>query len=105
MSRRHPYPIGTKVRVEGFPTITGSSVVFDYNGLAGEVRFVEHIGEGLGGLAVYQYLVHFKDVKIPFANRNPITRKLDRGFTTGDAENLFEQEYLEAIENDTHTTI
>lgn len=89
------FRIGAKVRVEGFPRSTG---LFDYNGLVGEVRIAEPIGTGLNDRTVYQYLVHFTDVDIPYAKMNPQTNKLDRGITKGDAENFFEEDYLVAAQ-------
>lgn len=90
------FPIGAKVRVVGFPS--SQSLPFSFNGLIGEVRHAERIGFGLGNQPVYQYLVHFDDVQIPFAKLNPETNRLDKGFTVGSAENFFEDEYLESAQ-------
>lgn len=94
MQVRHPYPVGTKVRVDGFPATAGSSVSFSYNGLVGEVRHAERVGFGLNNEPVYQYMVHFEDVEVPFASLNAETNKLERGVRKGSAQNFFEQDYL-----------
>ena len=94
---KHPYPIGTKVRVDGFPPSVAQALPFNYNGLVGEVRFAERVGFGIDNQPVYQYQVHFDDVDIPYCQLNPETNKLNRGIQKGSAENFFEQEYLQLV--------
>jgi hypothetical protein len=90
------FPIGTKVRVVGFPA--SQSLPFSFNGLVGEVRYAEKVGSGIGDRPVYQYPVHFENVEILYATLNPETNRLDRGFKIGSAENFFEGDYLEAAQ-------
>ncbi len=93
----HPYPVGTKVQVAGFPTTAGNTVSFNFNGLVGEVRFYQRIGSTWDDQPAYQYLVHFDDVDVPYSHLNPETNKLEKGSKKGSAENFFEQDYLQRV--------
>jgi hypothetical protein len=92
------FPVGSKVRVVGFPAPMHQSLPFDYNGLTGVVKQAERVGVGLGGLPVYSYLVRFDDVQVPYSMPNPETGKIDRGIRKSSAEGFFEEVYLERAE-------
>ena len=94
MQLQSPFPNGTKVTVKDFPPPAGQAVPFDFNGLTGSVKSSQKIGLGLNAKPVYQYLVEFKDVEVPFSRINPETRKIERGNTITGAEQFFEEIFL-----------
>lgn len=87
-------PVGSKVRVKDFPLPVGQAIPFNFNGLVGTIKSKQKVGLGLDAQPVYQYLVEFKDVEIPYANVNPVTRKIERGVAVADAEQFFEDIFL-----------
>lgn len=87
-------PVGGKVRVHNFPPNQNG---FDWNGLVGVVKRADKVGLGLNNKSVYAYEVFFENVDVPFANKNPQTNKIDRGVTRTNAQNYFEEIFLERI--------
>ncbi len=94
MQLQSPFPNGTKVTVKDFPPPAGQAVPFDFNGLTGIVKSSQKVGLGLNATPVYQYLVSFEDVEVPYSRMNPKTRKLERGVRTANAEQFFEEIFL-----------
>jgi len=94
MQGQSPFPTGTKVRVRDFPPPAGQAIPFDFNGLVGTVKSSHKVGLGLNAKPVYQYLVEFKEVEVPFSRMNQTTRKLERGSEITGAEQFFEEIFL-----------
>lgn len=84
------FPIGTKVRVKGFPVSA-----LDYNGLTGTIKKSNKVGLGLENKPVYAYEVFFEGVSVPYINRDPVTNKIERGTRVSNAQNWFEEIFLE----------
>ena len=94
MQGQSPFPKGTEVVVKDFPPPAGQSIPFNYNGLKGVVKSSQKVGLGLNAQPVYQYLVFFENIEVPYANMNPATRKLERGIRVSNAEQFFEEIFL-----------
>ena len=97
MQSQSPLPNGTKVTVRDFPPPAGQAVPFDFNGLTGTVKSSQKVGLGLNAKPVYQYLVEFKEIEVPFSRINPNTRKIERGSEITGAEQFFEEIFLTKV--------
>jgi len=91
------FVVGTKVRVVNFPRPTMQSASFDFNSLVGTIKSAERVGYGLNNEAVYSYQVFFENVDVKYARKNTVTGKIDRGVEVTNAQNWFEQDYLERV--------
>lgn len=89
------FPKGTKVRVINYPRPSDFRNAFDWNGKIGKVLAYHLIGAGIGNRPEYSYQVRFEKAQIPFARLNKETGKLQRGIRIVDAENFFDESYLE----------
>jgi len=94
MSGSSPFPAGTKVTVKDFPLPVGQAMPFDFNGLVGVVKSFQKVGFGLNNQPVFNYLVSFEDVEVPYSRMNPTTRKIERGIQKTNAEQFFEEIFL-----------
>jgi hypothetical protein len=97
MSGSSPFPAGTKVMVKDFPLPVGQAVPFDFNGLVGVVKSSEKVGFGFNNQPVYNYLVSFENVEVPYSKMNPTSRKIERGIQTTNAEQFFEEIFLTRV--------
>lgn len=89
--------VGTKVKVKDFPIPIGQAAPFDFNGLTGIIKSSQKVGFGLGNKPIYNYLVTFKDIEVPYSRMNPATRKIERGSHITDAEQFFEEIFLTKV--------
>lgn len=98
MSEEQSFPIGSKVRVRNFPSATMQAAPFDWNGLVGTIKRADKVGVASSEKrAIYAYEVFFENVKVPFAVKNPATQKIDKGYKTSNAQNYFEEIFLERV--------
>jgi hypothetical protein len=100
------FPIGTKVRVTNYPVpVMQSSQSFDFNGLVGRVTAAQRVGFGLNNKAVYSYQVFFEKVEVRFARKNAATGKVDKGVEVTNAQNFFEEAYLERVYDESNPKV
>lgn len=90
------WPDGTKVKVKDYPKFTPRAI--DYNGMTGEIRGHLYAGKGIESKNIYNYTVFFSQIKVPYARFNKETSKYDRGIEIVDAQENFDSEYLEKVE-------
>lgn len=90
------FAIGSKVKVKNYPSATSHAAPFDWNGLVGTVKRADKVGIGIGEKPVYAYEVFFENVEVPFAVKNPTTNKIDKGVKKSNAQNYFEEIFLDA---------
>jgi hypothetical protein len=81
--------------VVNYPRPSDFRNAFDWNGKVGKVFAYHLIGAGIGNRLEYSYQVRFEKVQIPFSRLNKETGRLQRGIRIVDAENFFDESYLE----------
>lgn len=89
------FPKGTKVRVIGYPAPSDFRNNFDWNNKEGIIVGYTYVGIGIGNRPTYAYKVNFSRVEIPFSRLNKETGKLQRGIRITEAENIFDEGYLD----------
>jgi len=88
-------PIGTKVRITGFPRPQDPHNSFVWNGRVGKVTNVKKYS--VADATIHEYEVEFKNVNFQRVSRN-LDGTLKREEEVTDAKNWFNEGFLEIVE-------